>query len=154
MTIQQAEAGTVAVGDELPTMEVGDIDVEHILQLALILRDANPIHYDLDAIAAAGLGEVEVNQGGATAAYILNLLSAWSGSRSNIRRLRCRFSANVFAGDDVLVGGTVTAIEESSDGQLVTCDVWAAVHGGDRAITGTATVLLPADGGMRVGGRS
>ncbi|MET0931045.1 MAG: MaoC/PaaZ C-terminal domain-containing protein [Aeromicrobium sp.] len=143
MTIPAAHAGTVSVGDPLPELVVTSVDVEHIMQMALVLHDPNPIHFDVASVRASGLGDVAINQGGSTAAYVLNLLAAWSGSRAHVRGIRCRFSANVFAGDDVTVGGTVTAVEPSADGDLVTCDVWARTPAGTNAVTGSARVLLP-----------
>jgi acyl dehydratase len=128
----------VAAGTELPTLRVEHVEPDHIRLLALVLRDPNPIHFDLDAVAAAGLGDRLVNQGGATLAYVQNLLIGWAGSRAAIRRIDVRFRANVFAGDDLLVGGLVT----SSEGGLAECEVWVDRADGERALTGTATVEL------------
>jgi acyl dehydratase len=137
--------GTVpAVGDAVPGLRVADIDADKIKIMALILRDPNPIHFDLDAVRAAGLGDREVNQGGVTMAYIVNMLAAWAGSRSAVRTIDCRFSANVFAGDEILVGGTVTGVRPEAGRYLVECEVWADRADGTRAIGGRATVALPA----------
>ncbi|MFE6509473.1 MaoC family dehydratase [Nocardioides sp. NPDC057767] len=134
---------TTAPGSPLPGLLVENVRAEDITTVALILRDPNPIHFDLDAVARAGLGDRPVNQGGSTMAYVMNMLIAWAGSRSAIRRISCTFRSNVFAGDDVEVGGTVTEAHDTDSGVLVECDVWADVVGGPRAIAGTATVLLP-----------
>ncbi|HEY1969288.1 MAG TPA: MaoC family dehydratase [Pseudonocardia sp.] len=136
--------GTVpAVGDAVPGLRVADVDADKIKIMALILRDPNPIHFDLDAVRAAGLGDREVNQGGVTMAYIVNMLAAWAGSRSAVRTIDCRFSANVFAGDEILVGGTVTGVRPEAGRYLVECEVWADRADGTRAIGGRATVALP-----------
>jgi acyl dehydratase len=142
-----------AVGDELPELRIDAIDARDIMLMALVLRDPNPIHYDIDAVRSAGLGEVEVNQGGATMAYILNMLSRWTGSRQDLRSIRCRFSANVLAGQSVTARGTVTAVTPDSDppdgspGVLVDCDVWVERDDGARAITGSARVRYPVGDG-------
>ncbi|MFE3060272.1 MaoC family dehydratase [Nocardia sp. NPDC059239] len=117
------------------------MSADHIKIVALVLQDSNPIHFDLDAVARAGLGDREVNQGGATMAYVLDLLTEWAGTRSALQRVSCSFRANVFAGDDVVVSGEVTAVTEDGPGRLVDCDVWADVDG-RRAIVGTATIAL------------
>jgi acyl dehydratase len=130
------------VGDAVPSLRVNAVDADKIRIMALVLRDPNPIHYDLDAVRDAGLGDREVNQGGVTMGYVINMLMAWSGSRAGVRRIDCRFSANVFAGDAVDVGGTVTAVREVDGEQLVDCDVWAESQG-VRAVGGTATVAFP-----------
>jgi acyl dehydratase len=129
-----------AVGEALPGLRVDSVDADHIKIMALILRDPNPIHFDLDAVAAAGLGDREVNQGGATMAYVINMLAGWAGSRDAVRSISCRFLANVFAGDAVETGGTVTAVHP---GGVVDCEVWADRADGTRALTGQATVTLP-----------
>jgi acyl dehydratase len=134
--------GEVAVGTELPASRVDDVKPDHIRLFALILRDPNPIHFDLDAVAEAGLGDREVNQGGATMAYVLNMLIGWAGSRAAVSRISCRFTANVFAGDDLLVGGRVTELSEVDGGRVAECDVWVDRIGGERALTGTASVRL------------
>lgn len=136
---------TPTVGDELPARLVPAVREEDIRMMALILRDPNPIHFDLEAVAAAGLGDRAINQGGATMAYVMNLLTEWAGSRQALRSIECSFRGNVAAGDDVTVGGCVTAVERAPDGALVEVEVWADVVGGRRAIAGTATVCWAAD---------
>ncbi|MFR9805107.1 MaoC family dehydratase [Pseudonocardia sp. RS010] len=131
------------VGDTVPPLRVDSVEADKIRIMALVLQDPNPIHFDLGAVRSAGLGDREVNQGGVTMAFVMNMLAAWAGSRSAVRTVDCRFSANVFAGDAVDVGGTVTAIREVGEELLVDCDVWADRGDGVRAIAGTATVAFP-----------
>ncbi|SMC71521.1 MaoC family dehydratase [Lentzea albidocapillata] len=134
-------ARQIQVGTRLPEHRVVAVDAEHIRQVALILRDTNPIHFDVGAVSAAGLGDREINQGGTTMAYVLDLLTKWAGSREALRTISCSFRANVFRGDDVVVGGEVTAVTRRDDELLVECEVWADANG-RRAIKGTATVVL------------
>ena len=148
MTVSLANPATVEVGTSLPELAVRAIRFEHILMFALVLRDSNPIHFNVDAVRDAGLGDHVVNQGGASLAYILNLLCQWAGSRSAVQRIECRFSANVVANDDVVASGVVTAVRDDERGRVVDCDVWLDVRGGARAILGTATVLLANHGGV------
>jgi len=140
--MSRASTGDVAVGTELPGRTVHGVSVDHIAVMALVLQDSNPIHWDLDAVRSARLGDREVNQGGSTLAYVQAALVDWAGSRTAVRSLTARFSANVFAGDDVLVGGTVTAVTSVDGGLLASCDVWADRTDGVRAISGTAEVFL------------
>jgi acyl dehydratase len=132
-----------AVGDVLPPYRVAAVEPDKIRIMALVLRDPNPIHYDVEAVRAAGMGDREVNQGGVTMAYVVNMLVAWTRSRAAVRSIECRFSANVFAGDAVDVGGAVTAVREVAGERLVDCEVWADRGDGVRATHGTATVALP-----------
>ena len=132
----------VTVGAALPEVVTAGVKAGDIKLMALILRDPNPIHYDLDAVARAGLGDRAINQGGSTMAYLVNHLADWAGSRAAVRSISCTFCGNVAAGDDVVTGGEITGVEQAEDGTLVRCDVWADVVGGRRAIIGTAQVLL------------
>jgi acyl dehydratase len=132
-----------AVGDAVPPLRVTDVSADRIKIMALILRDPNPIHFDIDAVRAAGLGDREVNQGGVTMGYVINMLAAWTGSRAAVRTIDCRFSANVFAGDEVRIGGTVTAVRAVGSEHLVDCEVWADREDGTRAVGGRATVAFP-----------
>lgn len=136
-----------AVGESIPAIRVDSVDADKIKIMALILRDPNPIHFDLDAVREAGLGDRLVNQGGVTMAYIVNMLTAWTGSRASIRAINCRFNANVFVGDSVEIGGTVIGVQEADDETLVECEVWARRGGAADAdvppvVGGTATVAL------------
>ncbi len=129
---------TISVGTQIPPFAVPAVSGEHIRQMALILRDPNPIHFDLDAVAAAGLGDREINQGGVTMAYIIDMLTSWRGSGAALSRVKCRFRGNVRAGDAVTAGGIVT---EVSDG-VAACDVWVDLADGTRVLDGTAAVSL------------
>lgn len=142
-----------AVGTELSSRRVGPLRDTDIRIVALLLRDSNPIHYDLGAVARAGLGDRAVNQGGATMAYVIDYLTVWAGSRSALRSIDCSFRGNAFAGDDIEVGATVTGVEPVTGGLLVGLNVRADVVGGPRAITGTAQVLWREPGATAAGDR-
>jgi len=142
-TATAGDSDAVVVGSEIPSFVVEQVSADHIKIVALLLRDSNPIHFDLDAVAAAGLGTREVNQGGSTLAYVYDMLIAWSGSRSAVVAVSCQFRGNVFAGDRVVCGGTVTAVRDTGDILEVDCEVWADTGAGVRAIKGVATVRLP-----------
>jgi acyl dehydratase len=138
-----AEPTTVSVGTQIPTFVVAEVSGDHIRMLALLLHDPNPIHFDVAAVAAAGLGDREVNQGGATMAYLYDMLIRWTGSRRCVRSLQCRFMANVFAGDTMVARGVVTAVRDEPGVREVDCDVWVDIEHGARAVSGSATVVWP-----------
>ena len=137
-------AGTqeIAVGTELPE-KVISVDTEKMKTMAAILNDSNPIHWDVESVKALGMGDRVVNQGPINMAYVMNLLSEWSGGAEHVRRLKVRFMANVFAGDTVRAGGTVTGLREENGERLADLDVWLDVEGGGRALGGLATVVVP-----------
>jgi acyl dehydratase len=135
---------TVQVGTVLPTRAVAGVDPARMKTMAALLRDPNPIHYDILAVKAAGMGDRVVNQGPSNLGYIVNLLLEWAGDPAAIRSVRSRFVGNVFAGDHVTAGGEVTAVEPLDDAQQVTCAVWLDRDDGARLVTGEALLIIPA----------
>ena len=125
---------SVSIGDPLPLLYFGPVDPEAMKIWAKALHDPNPIHLDRAAVAAAGLGERRINQGPANLAYLVNMLAAaFPGHR--IAGLNMRFLGNVFEGERVSTGGTVSGID-----MTITCDVW--LDAGDRRVlAGTATMM-------------
>lgn len=131
------------VGDILPPFRIAAVDPEAMKVWAVALHDPNAIHLDRAAVAAKGLGHRVINQGPANLAYVVNMiLAAFPGSA--IRSLDVRYVDNVFEGDDVTAGGTVSAI----GGTEVTCDVWLRAAERDLVIKGLAVISLPAAAGF------
>ena len=132
-------------GAELPTLRTmvmrGPMKV-----FSLLTGDPNPLHWDVNAVRAAGLGERPVNQGGLNVAYVVRVITEWAGSSAAIKELRVRFLGNVFAGDTVTAGGEVAEVEERGAGlgPRARVRVWLRNPGGDEVLTGTATVDMPA----------
>ncbi len=157
-----ASSGDVSVGDELPQRIVESVSAEKMKTMAALLGDPNTIHWDVTDVRRLGLGDRPVNQGPNNMGYVIDLLADWAGGPANFRRLKVRFLGNVFAGDRLVAGGTVTAVRPSPEGRLVDCEVWLARDdsqlddtqredtqrdgsqrdSSQRVLVGTATVLL------------
>lgn len=133
---------TVEPGTEVPPFVVESVPVEAMKTVAALLHDPNPIHFDLQAVEALGMGDRQVNQGPTNMAYVVNALTAWTGDPTSVRRLQVRFLGNVFAGDRVSAGGVVTGIREEGGQRLADLDVWLERSPDDRVLAGTATVAL------------
>lgn len=133
---------TVQPGTTVPPLVVASVPVEAMKTVAALLHDPNPIHFDLDAVSALGMGDRQVNQGPTNMAYLVNMLTAWTGDSGCVRRLQVRFLGNVFAGDRVTAGGVVTAIRDEGPERLADLDVWLERSADDRVLAGTATVAL------------
>lgn len=131
------------VGTELPVWEVGSVSAEKMKTTAALLSDPTPIHFDAQTVRALGMGDRPVNQGPLNMGYVMNAVTAWAGGPERLRRLRVRFRGPVLAGDRVRVRGRVTAVREEDGVRLADCDVALEVVGGEPAVTGTATVVLP-----------
>jgi acyl dehydratase len=129
----------LAVGDEIDGPVV-TVEQQPMTIFTLLMRDPNPLHFDPEAVAAASLGDRTVNQGTINMAYILNPLLEQVATPERIRRFRCRFLGNVFAGDRVQAHARVTEVA----GSLLTLDVRLDRVDGDSVLAGTATVELGA----------
>ncbi|WP_419928767.1 MaoC/PaaZ C-terminal domain-containing protein [Candidatus Poriferisocius sp.] len=128
-----------SVGDELPRMAIESVDAEKMKTMAALLADSNPIHWDVDTVRELGMGDQPVNQGPNNLGYVMNMLGDWAGGAEHIQKIRVRFLDNVFAGDRLEAGGSVTAV---GDDGAVECDVWLARDGTHPVLAGTATLLL------------
>jgi acyl dehydratase len=120
----------LAEGDAIPPLVVDDVGADRMKTMAALLRDPYPIHWDVEAVRAAGHGDRPVNQGPLNLGYVANMLMAWAGEAS-VRRLTVSFHGRVFAGDTVVASGTVV------DGPV--CAV-RLMRGDDVIVSGTAEV--------------
>jgi len=136
-------AAPVEVGTELPPYEIPSVSAEKMKTMAALLSDPTPIHWDVATLRALGMGDRPVNQGPLNMGYVMNAVTAWAGGPRSLRRLRVRFLGTVLAGQHLRVRGTVTALREEDGVRLADCDVVLEVEGGDPAVSGTATVVLP-----------
>ncbi|MCY3635692.1 MAG: MaoC/PaaZ C-terminal domain-containing protein [bacterium] len=127
-----------SVGDELPRLVIESVDAEKMKTMAALLADSNPIHWDVDTVMELGMGNQPVNQGPNNLGYVMNMLGDWAGGAERIQQIRVRFLDNVFAGDRLEAGGTVTAV---GDDGAVECDIWLARDGTHPVLAGTATLL-------------
>jgi 3-hydroxybutyryl-CoA dehydratase len=127
------------VGDVLPEtrfpVETGPMKV-----FSLIMADPNPIHFDAAFVASIGRGDRTINQGTLNIAYVFNAVITWLDDPAAVARIRsftCRFGGSVYAGDEVTVGGEVTAVDETG---TATLSLWLDRAGSDRALAGTAVI--------------
>lgn len=127
---------TATIGQALAPFHVGFVDPAAMVVWAKALHDPNPIHLDVEAVRAAGLGDRRINQGPANLAYILNMLmAAFPGSR--VGSIDVRYMDNVLEGDAVTAGGTIVAAAEGK----VDCEIWLDAQGRGRVIAGVATMV-------------
>lgn len=131
-----------AVGDALPPFAVPSVDAGRMATMAALLDDPVPIHYDVAAVRALGMGDRLVNQGPMSIGYLAELVVRWTGDPARLRRLRCRLHANVFEGDELVCTGVVTARDDDAG----VCTVELAVRRGDEVVvSGAAEVATRPD---------
>lgn len=139
----RASAATAA-GDTIVGREI-EVRAEPMKTVAALLNDPNPIHWDTRVVAALGLGDAPVNQGPLNMGYLQSTLAQWAGGHGRLREFRVRFAGNVFAGQTVRPGGTVTEVRTDGAQRLADCEVWLDVVDGDRVLHGRALIVLPDD---------
>ncbi len=130
----------IVPGFTIPSFIVESVDPQRMKTMAAILRDPYPVHWDPEAVDAAGLGYRTVNQGPLNLGYIANMLMAWAGDGS-IRRLTVTFGKRVLDGDRVIATGTVAEVTATDDDELAICSV-ALLRDAEVLVSGTAVVSL------------
>ena len=133
---------SVENGDLLPEWVVEEVDPEKMKTMAAILRDPNPIHWDVDVVRSLGIGDRPVNQGPNNMAYVVNCLAAFAGGFDRVRSVHVRFNAHVFAGDRIVAGGRVTSVEYRDGGSEIECELWLR-RGDDVVLAGSGSVFRP-----------
>ena len=128
---------SIAVGDELSVRHV-TVNREGMKPMAVMLRDPNPIHWDVEVLCELGLDERPVNQGPTNLAYVWDALTAWTGDAAAIKNVDVRFVSNALADEDLSAGGRVEAIDTGTG--LASCRVWLRHEDGTPVLEGKATV--------------
>ena len=128
-------------GDFLPTIErqVTQCQIERYAEAS---GDFNPIHVDKDHAAKSQFGST-IAHGMMIAASISEMMTlAFKEDWLNRGRLKIRFRAPVFPGDNVTTSGRVRSVKESTGGTEVACSVEIRRQNGEAAITGDASVII------------
>lgn len=132
---------SIRVGEALKPFRFGPVDPRNMVFWSEVLRDPNPIHLDVKAVQAMGLGTRRINQGPINLAYLINgVLQSFPDGR--IEQISNRFVGNVVEGDMIEVTGTVTEFQPLLSGSRVTCEMVLTVLDRGPAVTGTIRVLL------------
>lgn len=132
----------VTVGTQLPVWRVEAVSAEKMKVLALLLRDPNPIHFDVSAARRTGMSAL-VNQGPSNMAMLVNaVLEAFPGGR--LTALSMRLTGRVLAGEAVEVHGEVTRVGHEVDAVRVVCTVRLLAEQ-TLVLQGEAELLLPGE---------
>lgn len=133
---------TPNVGDAVQPLRVGPVDPRSMVVWSEVLKDPNPIHLDVAAVTAMGLGSRRILQGPAGLAYLVNgVLLAYPGAR--IESVADRFVGNVLEDDLLEVSGTVSAVEPTAGGYRLAVDMVLTVDGRGPAVTARIGLVLP-----------
>lgn len=131
----------VAVGQELPTL-VKRPGLMQMVRWAGASENLHPIHYDPEAIRAAGVPDALVH-GRLKAAFVAEVVTTWMGEGGTLRKLSLRFLGMDFPNQELVCRGKVIGKPESSGQPVVECEVWLENPRGEVTVRGTALVSLP-----------
>jgi acyl dehydratase len=81
--------------------------------------------------------------GNMSMAFLAQLLTEWAGSSGKLKRLEVDFRRSVQPGDKLNCTGIITDTQTNDGENQVTLDVYIETQKGERALQGTALVLLP-----------
>ncbi|KAF0118293.1 MAG: MaoC domain-containing protein dehydratase [bacterium] len=132
----------VEIGSEVPPLVVGPVDRNKIIQMAILLKDPNPIHLDRVYAKERGLPDV-IQQGPFNMASLYRVLTEWLHSPSDIKKIHMRLANNVFPGDRLTNRGLVKQKYVKDEQNYIVCEIWQENHNGVKTITGEATAVLP-----------
>ncbi|MBI4201684.1 MAG: MaoC family dehydratase [Chloroflexi bacterium] len=131
-------------GQELPCLHKY-VSLEQIAQYAHASGDLNPIHLDEAFAAQSSFGRV-VAHGMLGLAFVSEMLAqAFGRAWLESGRLRVRFRAPAYPGDDLLTYGSVTKVTTENSNRLVTCIVGLRKADGQEVLTGESLVILESD---------
>lgn len=101
--------GNVAVGQALPELAIS-VTASAIVAAAIATNDFEPVHHDKAAAEATGVPDIFMNiltTNGVVQRYVRD----WAGPTARIAGIDVKLGAPNFAGDEMVLGGTVTAVD-------------------------------------------
>jgi acyl dehydratase len=125
------------VGTAAPPLVVENLTRTNFVRYAGASGDFNPMHHD-DTIATQVGNPSVFGHGMLTAGLMARVVKDWFGPES-MRRFQVRFAKQVWPGDTITFGATVTAKREEGGERLVDLDCVATNQDGVEVLTGTAT---------------
>jgi acyl dehydratase len=134
------EFATIAVGTELPTLELPPISRTTIALFAGASGDHNDIHLDFEVAQSAGMDDVFA-QGMLSMAYLGRLLTNWV-PQEQIRSFEVRFAAITPVHAAPTCRGKVTSVEVVDGETRATLEVAIVLADGTLTLSGHAVVAI------------
>ena len=129
-------------GSELPPL-VKQPTTRQLVMWAGAVGEYNPIHYDRDFAQGRGLPGVIV-QGQLVGGFLGQLVTDWMGERGVLRKFSCSYKGMNYPGEAVTCKGKVLRKLVADGEHHVECSIWAENARGEKTVTGSAVVVLPA----------
>lgn len=136
---KQVSWDDVAVGDELPVVELG-ISLKRLALQTSGSQDWYPVHFDPAFARKSGHADVFMNTGWIQAALV-RVITDWMGDAGFLRRLKFEMRRQHRPGDMVIGRARVVGKDEGESS--VELEVWLENEREGMATPGEATVVLP-----------
>lgn len=128
-------------GHDLPAIRKS-VTQEQIRGYAGVSGDTNPLHLAPDFAARGPFGRV-VAHGMLVLAFLSEMLTqAFGRSWLETGRLRVRFRAPVYPGDEVITFGQITRVSVEDGQRRIQCQVGCRKQEGEEVITGEASLTM------------
>jgi hypothetical protein len=114
--------------------------IETLVRYAGASGDFYPMHYDLDAAARQGHGELSVH-GLLKAAWLYQYVADWSAGWADIEELDIRYRAMDYRDRPIAIGGRIEAVA----GDAIDISIWTANDEGTTTTTGAARLRMHDD---------
>ena len=145
-TVESLTADAVNQGDRLPELE-HDVTATTIVLGALAARDWRPMHHDHDfAVNRNGMRDLFMSTPN-QAAWFERYVTDWTGPKGRLGRMKFRMRGSVFAGDTMVLSGTVERVEVDDTGCAWAELALAVSVAGTPVTECTARVALPTGAG-------
>ena len=132
----------VEVGTEITPLVKHPTNTQ-LFTFSAVTRNVHRIHYDKDYAIKRGLPGVVVH-GQLAGCFLGQLITDWAGDEGNLKKLTLSYKGMNFPGETLVCKGKVTRKYVEDDRHFVVCNIWVENPRGERTVTGTATVTLPA----------
>jgi acyl dehydratase len=134
------ELATIAVGTELPPLELPPISRTTLALFAGASGDHNPIHLDFDIARSAGMDDVFA-QGMLSMAYLGRLLTNWV-PQEQIRSFAVRFASITPIHAAPTCRGTVSSVDVVDGETQATLELAVVLPDGTITLSGHAVVAI------------
>lgn len=134
---QMSPARDIVVGSKIGPYVAPPSDRLKYIQMAILLKDPNPIHLDRVYARERGYPDV-IQQGPLNAAHVYRTMAQWLPHPWALQRLHLRFVSSVFPGDVLTTSGRVTAVQEG----VIEFSVQQVNQRGETTITGWGTARV------------
>ena len=135
MTFDEVEVGTALPELTLP------LTTTTIIATAIASRDYQDVHHDVELAQQRGTKNIIMNIL-TTNGFVDRYITDWAGPDAFLRRVNIKLGVPNYAGDTMVLSGTVSSKEEVDGQGVVDIDVVGKNSIGNH-VTGTVRVALP-----------